>query len=254
MSAMGVPSLPGPGGVCASCPLRNCSRFLALTPEQQALIARLLQKQKSVPERAEIANAGEPAKLFTLYDGWGYRHIALPNGRRQIIDFILPGDTIGLDGALFGKVNASVTMLTSGVLCCFGDGAVGTLLKASPEFGQYLLTSVMAETRALEQRIVALGRKSAVERVAFQLLDLYTRLEAINKTASGSHSCFFPLIQRHLADAAGLTPTHVNNTLRLLRGEGFVALSGKLLTIHDLPRLRALAGVPASAPDPRMLL
>lgn len=193
MSAMGVPSLPGPGGVCASCPLRNCSRFLALTPEQQALIARLLQKQKSVPERAEIANAGEPAKLFTLYDGWGYRHIALPNGRRQIIDFILPGDTIGLDGALFGKVNASVTMLTSGVLCCFGDGAVGTLLKASPEFGQYLLTSVMAETRALEQRIVALGRKSAVERVAFQLLDLYTRLEAINKTASGSHSCFFPL-------------------------------------------------------------
>lgn len=246
--------LAGPVGLCSSCSLRGCSRFLRLKAEQQAIIARLLQKQKPVPERAEIVEAGKPAELYTLYDGWACRYMALPDGRRQIINFLLPGDIIGFDGALFGEVRYSVVMLTSGVLCCFGRQTIGTLLETSPEFGKYLLTSAVAEIRTLEQRIFALGRKSAVEKIAIQLLELYLRLEAINRTVPGSPSCSFPLTQRHLADATGLTPTHVNNTLQQLRGEGIVSLSGRLLTIHDFRRLRALACVHEPALEPSLLL
>lgn len=254
MIATAGPRLPSPAGTCASCALRDCSRFLHLETEERAIVAGLLQRRKSVPERAEIVKAGKSPELYALYDGWACRYVVLPDRRRQIVNFLLPGDTIGLDGALFGHVNYSVTMLTSGVLCCFGDQAVGTLLETSRGFAEHLLTSAMAEVRALEQRIVALGRKSAAERIACQLLDLYTRLEAINKTTPGSPSCFFPLTQRHLADATGLTPTHVNNTLQHLRGEGIVTLSGRLLTIHDLPRLTALACVTAPALEPCLLL
>lgn len=234
--------------------MRIHPQFRRLTVEQRSLVAQVLRSQKSVPERAEIVEAGSPATLCTLYEGWAYRYILLPDGRRQIVDFLVPGDTVGLDGAILGHAGYSVAMLTSGVLCCFAQETLTTLLKANHEFGEHLLAMAAAEIRTLEQRVVALGRKSAIERIAHQFLDLYRRLEAIGKTVPGATSCPLPLTQRHIADATGLTPTHVNNTLQQLRSDGVLSLSGRLLTIHDLPRLQELASVTARAPETRLLL
>lgn len=238
---------------CASCYLRECQQFWQLNGEQKSVIARLLQKQIAVREKSEVATAGKSSELYTLHEGWAYRYIVLSDQRRQIINFILPGDTIGLDAALYGTVAYSVAMLTSGILCCFGQQTIGTLLKASPAFGEYLLKSSIADVRRLKQQIVDLGRKSAEERMASLLLGLFIRSAAITRTTPGPLSCFFPPTQRHLADAAGLTPTHVSNTLTRLRAEGIVELSGKLLTIHDLPRLQKLAGMTTSALDKKFL-
>lgn len=254
MSVTLIARPPGAGGSCDDCPLLDCAQFLALSPPLRTLLAGLMQGQAIAIEGAEIVAAGQPGELFTLHDGWAYRWTALADGRRQIIDFHLPGDLIGVEAALGGPVTHSVTMLTSGVLCRFGRPDLARLLADHPALGELFLRSAMAEIRSLERSVAALGRMTATERLATLLVGLYRRSSAINRVAPGSRSCFFPATQRHLADAAGLTPTHVNNTLRHLREQGIATLSGRLLTVHDLPELTRLAGHDAAPPGRRLLL
>jgi CRP-like cAMP-binding protein len=80
-----------------------------------------------------------------------------------------------------------------------------------------------------------LGQRSAYERLAHLLVELYVRLEAVHRAHNGR--CDFPLTQNDLADATGLTAVHVNRTLQELRRDGLIELERKQLQILDLERM-----------------
>jgi CRP-like cAMP-binding protein len=80
-----------------------------------------------------------------------------------------------------------------------------------------------------------LGQRSAYERLAHLLIELYLRLEAVGRAHDGR--CDFPLTQNDLADATGLTAVHVNRTLQELRHDGLIELDRKQLQILDLERM-----------------
>jgi len=80
-----------------------------------------------------------------------------------------------------------------------------------------------------------LGQRSAYERLAHLLVELYLRLKAVGRAEDGR--CDFPLTQNDLADATGLTSVHVNRTLQELRRDGLIELERKQLQILDLERM-----------------
>jgi DNA-binding transcriptional ArsR family regulator len=99
--------------------------------------------------------------------------------------------------------------------------------------------STMTDSAVLRERIIDHGRRDAHERIAHLFYEMLIRYRMVGQAEDDRLP--FPLTQEDLADATGLTPVHVNRTLKQLREEGLVELQGKMLTIMDAPGLKRVA-------------
>jgi CRP-like cAMP-binding protein len=183
--------------------------------------------------------------MFTLFSGWAFRARWLPNGSRQILNILLPGDLIGVEEYLLNSVRHAVYSLTDVTYCRFDAAQIPTLFKQQPGLGRKLIWQIAEQTRELETRMASIGRQIADRSLATFLLGLHARL--MQRGMAGPHSYGLPLTQAQIADALGLTIVHVNRVLRRLQREGIVTVQNRQVMIHDLPAFRELAG---AVPDP----
>ena len=91
----------------------------------------------------------------------------------------------------------------------------------------------------LRERIVALGRRDAVGRVAYLLCELLWRQQAVGNGQSDTIP--LPLTQMELADALGLTPVHINRVLQDLRRRKLLTLKHRMLVVLDTDKLAKIA-------------
>lgn len=186
---------------------------------------------------------GDYDGVFLLRTGWACRSRELPDGRRVILDFHLPGELAGLGSLLLARPRDTLRTLTA-VRCTVMPLAVLRRLQEDPCIALYLLSAMGEMQWRLDRRAVALARMEAHERVAMMLLDFYDRLRRRQLAAACSFN--LPLTQRHMADYLGLTVVHVNRMLRRLREERIAIIDRDMAMIRDLPRLRVLAGAAKS--------
>jgi CRP-like cAMP-binding protein len=104
-----------------------------------------------------------------------------------------------------------------------------------PRVAQALVWDDLVEQATQREWLLNLGQRSAYERIAHLLIELYIRLRTVGRAQHGR--CDFPLTQNDLADATGLTAVHVNRTLQELRRDGLIELDRKQLQILDLERM-----------------
>src|SRR3979490_240777 len=103
---------------CFECALRASGAFKPVNDVELAFINEMKRDHLVCPPGAEIIPAGEEqAELYTLYAGWAFRFKDLPDGRRQILNFLLPGDLIGLQAAMFDAAQHGIEALTDVELC-----------------------------------------------------------------------------------------------------------------------------------------
>jgi CRP-like cAMP-binding protein len=103
--------------------------------------------------------------------------------------------------------------------------------------------------------LLNIGHRTALERVAHLLCEIFTRLQIVGLTRQAI--CDLPLSQADIADATALTPVHVNRMLMELRRRRIISLTRRELAIHDFEALQTLAGFSADylmarKPDRRM--
>lgn len=180
------------------------------------------------------------SNIYLLLDGWAFRHQILEDGRRQILDFALPGVAFGLPGS--GVMTHSLETLTSCTFSVFTRERLFDLMRDVPALGFRLLEMMAdAEARAFEH-LTSVGRRTAKERVAHLLLELVMRAKG---TASSLHggTMTLPLMLPHIADALGLTSETVCRALSSMRKDRVMILRGQKLDILDLKRLATAAGV-----------
>lgn len=214
--------------------------FRSLAERERSLVEGMTTRQVSLPPNREIVSAGEVgAGLFIVSDGWAFRYCRIGVGCRQIVDFLLPGEIIGLQAALLGMFEHSVRSLTSVKLTRLEPRLVGTAFETTPELALRFARHLGAEARRVEALMTAMGCRDALGRLAFLALSLYRR-----QADADARNCPFPLRRQHLADALGLTGAHVNRTLNRLRRENIATIDRGRLAIHDFGRLEELAGVP----------
>jgi len=185
-------------------------------------------------------------QIYLLLDGWAFRHQILEDGRRQILDFALPGVVFGLPGT--GTMSHSLETLTNCTFSVFTRERLFDLMRDVPALGFRLLeVMAAAESRAFEH-LTSVGRRTARERVAHLLLELVLRSRSpAPKPYEGAMA--LPLMLPHIADALGLTSETVCRALSAIRREKIVSLRGQKLEILDLKRLGEAASVDLTEVD-----
>ncbi|MFA9200628.1 MAG: Crp/Fnr family transcriptional regulator [Cypionkella sp.] len=219
----------------------NLERYVRLSGDDR----RALTGLKAAPlvdarARGDIVREGDnPTVVRLVVEGWACRYKDLPDGRRQIVGFFIPGDFCDLNVYILQAMDHSIGAITPVKYLAIPPEMLESLTEARPRVAQALLWHELVNNSIQREWLLNIGARSALERMAHLLVELFVRLRAIGK-AEGN-SCHFPLIQSDLADATGITPVHVNRTLQELRREGLIELRAKRLKILDFERLMRLA-------------
>lgn len=232
---------------CHQCRLRQTGAFTLVTPAQLDFIEGFREGTVVVSAgQALVRESQAHAKLFTLYAGWAFRYKTLSDGRRQILNFVLPGDLVGLQQE-FGEASShGIEALTDCALCVFQNDSLWAVFREHPRLG-YDVTWLAAHGEGhLDENLLTTGRRNATERVAMLLMHLYRRLERI-KLVDADGTVAFPLNQQHIADALGLSLVHTNKTLRRLSSLGLHELKNgrlRLLNTRALARIAEYYDMP----------
>ncbi|WP_309091269.1 helix-turn-helix domain-containing protein [Phenylobacterium sp.] len=191
---------------------------------------------------------GQGCKRGVIVSGWACEMRILPDGRRQIFSFLLPGDPFVIEENtdIGGRGIVALTRLETidwtNPLLGVADGR-DALARAVEE------ASRIKQDRMLDQ-MVRIGRLTARERLLHLLLELYYRLEAVGLVRGDTFR--IPLTQALFADALGLSLVHINRTLTQLRREGHILLRGGSVTLLSREKLSAIAFFHAHGAPPAM--
>ncbi len=227
-------------GLCADCPVRKFAAYSGVPAGTLNFLQSARLSDRIVPPRRNIFwEAKGAGELFTLYDGWAFTFTLLPDGRRQILDFLLPGSLIGMHALWFKAMPHSVQTLTPVSLCVFDKEKFRDLLRHKPEYEWELLKYLASGQASRDRRLADLGRRPAKERIARLVLEIFDCLSA-RGMADGHSFTFYPR-QQHIADALGLTKVHVSRTLQALRQEGLLEVGRDAATILDIKGLKEFA-------------
>ena len=218
------------------------SQFAPLSDQDVALLEMLCLREERFRAGANIAIEGEtPRSAFVLTRGMACRFRLMPDGRRQILTILIPGDFFDLHGFLLNATDHSVAAIGPTRIAAIGREAVIDIIANHPRIGAALWWSAMQEDAMLRERIVALGRRSARGRVAYILCELVWRQRAVGMAED--HAIRLPFTQTDLADMLGLTSVHTNRVLQGFRRDELITLAHRRLTLHDLERLQAISGL-----------
>ncbi|WFF42305.1 Crp/Fnr family transcriptional regulator [Salinicola endophyticus] len=162
---------------------------------------------------------GDAAREFgTLSRGWAYSFRDLADGTRHILEVFMPGDVIGLREFPFKQRLSSVAMLEDGEIRLTPHRRLIEIFRDSSRLTSLCFAVASYQQALLSERLVHLSRRSARQRVAYLLFELYSRTKRNDDSIEDRFRV--PLSQQQLADALGLSPVHVSRTLTAFRQEG----------------------------------
>jgi CRP-like cAMP-binding protein len=230
------------GGRARNALVAKLSQFAPLSEQDVRLLERLCLREERFRAGANIVVEGEqPRSAFVLTRGMACRFRLMPDGRRQILTILIPGDFSTLHGFLLKAMDHSVAGIGPTRIAAIGREAVIDIIANHPRIGAALWWSEMQEEAMLRERIVALGRRSARGRVAYILCELVWRQRSIG--IAEDHAIRLPFTQTDLADMLGLTSVHTNRVLQGFRRDELITLTHGRLTLHDLEALQAISGL-----------
>lgn len=240
---------PGPvPHVCEACLARHKGLCGALDVQQLQRLSAAARKRHVEPGMELLAEQ-EPASTFAnILSGVVKLTKMLPDGRRQIVGLQFAPDFLGRPFAPDSAVGAQAVTVVE--LCTFPRSVIEQMITESPDLDRKLLAQALAELDEARDLILALGRKTAQEKLASFLLLLASHVHgAKNCMGSPPHGAHqpmtldLPLTRGEIADFLGLTIETVSRQLTKLKGLGIIALVGtRRLVIHDVDRLAELTG------------
>jgi CRP-like cAMP-binding protein len=217
--------------------ITKLGRFTKLSRDDKAVLNRLTAGNvRSLGPHEDIVREGDsPAEINLMLSGWACRHKHLEDGRRQIIAFFLPGDLCDHHIFVLREMDHSVSTITPVRIAGISRDAFDEVMHKHPRVTQALWWESLVAFAIQREWTVNLGQRSATERMAHLLCELFLRLQSVGLV--NGNSCDFPLTQAELGDATGLSTVHVNRTLQDLRSAGIIELKARRLIISDLGAL-----------------
>jgi CRP-like cAMP-binding protein len=219
---------------------QKLAHYIALEPSELATLTAFERPVRIVGAGTELAWEGQQGqKAFILASGWVSSYKGLRDGSRQIVDFQVPGDFIGVRNMLFRTSEHSFETITDVALSEVTVEDFFAVFTGAPRVATAILWALSCEEAMVVEHLVDIGRRSALVRTAHFLLELGARLKLVGLASADGYDC--PLTQYLLADAIGLSAIHVNRVLRRLRETGLLTFRDGSVRFDDLDRLVALA-------------
>lgn len=220
---------------------RKLGRFARLSAEDRAALDRIwMGPRHECPALHDLIREGDmPRDIRLIFDGWACRCKTLEDGRRQIVSYLLPGDICDASALIGGRMDHSVQALAPVRYTTLSLAGFEELMAAHPRILRAVRCDALANASIQREWALSLGQRSAIERLAHLLCELFTRLDMIGLADAGG--CELPVTQVELADTLGLTAIHVGRTLKDLRLRGLIRLRDRRLEILDFAALSRVA-------------
>jgi len=219
---------------------RKLSAFVALSDADLETLARYHRRRRTFQAGHEMIHEGHKNQsAFILAEGWACSFKLLPDGERQIVDFQIPGDFLGLRSILFRTADHSTEAVTRIEASEVLAADIFASFAEAPRLAAAVLWAASRDEAMVVEHLVNLGRRSGEIRMAHFLLELGARLSLVGIGDKSGFDC--PLTQYHLADALGLSAVHANRVLRILREDGLVTFQKGRVTFDNFAGLKSLA-------------
>ena len=201
--------------------LRRLEYWQTLTPEDRAAILKLPHSIRALEPHHYIVREYDRAEYCcVMLAGFAIRHKVVAGGHRQILSIHMKGDLVDLQNSLLGRADHSVQMLTAGKAAMISRQEIERIAFERPAVGKALWIDTLVDGSIFREWIANVGRRDARTRIAHLLCEFSLRLKVADL---GEHTNYqLPMTQEQLADATGLTPVHVNRTLKGLQAEGLI--------------------------------
>jgi CRP-like cAMP-binding protein len=216
------------------------SPSLPLVAQEASVLLDLTSVSRALRPGQDIVTEGKRCSaIFLITEGIAIRYRILRDGQRHILNFVLPGDFAGTVSCRFESALYSIKTLTHVTMSPIPLPNLIKLFDSHPRLAIKLFWSFSCESTILAEHLIALGRRSALERIAHFLLELLTRLQDLG--LADRQSFRLPLTQEMISDALGLSIPYVNRVLQQLRQDGLVTMKDQTVTIENIEELSALA-------------
>lgn len=220
--------------------IRKLENFAELSNDEKHAVHEAAGPARSYGAHEDLIREGEHASgVAVIASGFACRHKMLPDGRRQIIGYFLPGDMCDARVFILKKMDHTISTLAPSTVTVLSREAILDITSRYPRLTRAFWWNTLVEEAIGRQWLVSIGQRTALERVAHLFCEIYVRLQSVGLATAGG--CELPVTQSELADTVALSTVHVNRTLKELRRVGLVSMSSKSLLIHDFAGLRALA-------------
>ena len=247
---MGAGRLNGQFTPCDQCPLRPRPALREFSAEELVFVKEFKIDELHVDPGISFLREGERNEhVYTVLHGWAFRYKMLDDGRRQILNYALPADMVGLQGAVMNELEHSVEALTPLTLCVFPRAKMWDLYSRLPSLAFDVTWIAAREEQLLDENLLSIGRRSATERIAYLFLQLFVRAEEVGLTRSNSIQ--FPFTQQHVADTLGMSLVHTNKTLKRLQTTNVFRWKDRTFDLLDRAALMRVAGDGQSQRKPR---
>lgn len=203
--------------LCSTCEVRGFAVCGALSPAELDLFGKKMATTTLSPGDP-LVDEGEPEKyVYSVTSGTLKCFKLLPDGRRQIMGFLFPGDFLGLTKS--DTYTSSVEAISIATLCRMErkeldkvSDQIGNLDRRLHEMASEALTDVQGQ-------LLMLGRKTAEERVATFLLSLSRRS---GERGGATNPVDIPMSRDDIGDFLGLTTETVSRTFSRMRKRGLI--------------------------------
>lgn len=211
-----------------------------LTAEAEIALARAIRPRiiKAAAGQDILSPGNSSEHVRIILSGWLARYKMLEDGRRQVVSFILPGDTCDAFGHLLHNADHSIVTLTGVTYAELDRKRFDELIAIDQGLAEAFWCETMVALSSAREWVVNVGRRVALERVAHLLCEIVERLRCVDLL--DGNSCAFPITQMDLADATGLSIVHLNRTLQELRGSGLIVLRDRTLKVLDPMMLQSV--------------
>ncbi|MDZ4370462.1 MAG: Crp/Fnr family transcriptional regulator [Phenylobacterium sp.] len=217
--------------------VRKLERYVRLSPaEKSALKLAAGDTVRTYAARQDIVCEGDnPTTVNVMLAGHASRYKTLKDGRRQIVAFFLPGDLCDARVFVLKAMDHSIGAISPVRLAEIPAQRFIALTDDFPRLTRALWWNTLVAEAIAREWILSVGQRSALERMAHLLCELFVRLDVVGLVRGDA--CELPLTQTDLAEALGISGVHANRTLQILRASGLITFRGGVLTIHDLKGL-----------------
>jgi CRP-like cAMP-binding protein len=219
--------------------VRKLGAFVALSETDLAVLKQLHQRRRTFVAGLDLVQQGQSeSAAYILASGWVCSYKILPNGLRQIVDFQIPGDFLGLRSVLLQTSDHCIEPITQIEASEVSAAELRDAFTKTPRLAVAVLWAASRDEAMVVEHLIDIGRRGAAERVGHFLLEIGSRLALVGMGDKTGYAC--PLSQYHLADALGLSAVHVNRVLRQLREDGMVTFRDGKVAFNDYDRLSTL--------------
>jgi len=211
-----------------------------LSPSEEQVLESAVAKTMAVGKRETFVNAEVPlSNSNILLEGLVCRYRDMANGQRQVTEVHVPGDFVDLHSFPLQRLDHSIMALVPSRIAVVPHERLRLITETEPHLTRLLWLTTAMDAAVHREWMVSIGRRSALSRVAHVLCEFYERFKVVGMTDGTSYP--LPLTQIDLAECLGLTPIHVNRTLRELRLRKLVTFRSKRVAIDQLEALQDVA-------------